>query len=85
MEYALQPRLHVYGGGLFRYGWENNTDASIWIVGAKFKRLDVGLSYDVNLSSLHKATNCRGAFEVSVTYLSPTWKSTNVKIPCERI
>ncbi len=85
VEYALQPRLHVYGGGLFRYGWENNTDASIWIVGAKFKRLDVGLSYDVNLSSLHKATNCRGAFEVSVTYLSPTWKSTNVKIPCERI
>lgn len=85
IEYALQPSLHIYGGALFRYGWEKNYDASVWVVGAKYKRLDIGLSYDINLSSLHKATNCRGAFEVSVTYLSPTWKSTKVKIPCERI
>ena len=85
LEYVLQPQLHIYGGTLFRYGWEKNYDASVWIVGAKYKRFDIGLSYDINLSSLHKATNCRGAFEVSVTYLSPTWKSTKVKIPCERI
>ena len=85
VDYAVQKDLSVYGGTLFRYGWAKNYDASVWIVGAKYKRFDIGVSYDINVSSLREATNLRGAFEVSLTYLSPSWKSKEVKIPCDRI
>lgn len=85
VDYELSESTILYGGPLFRYGWSKNFDASIFTIGTKYKRFDIGLSYDVNVSSLREATNFRGAFEVSVTYLSPSWKSTKVKIPCERI
>ncbi len=85
VDYELNESTILYGGPLFRYGWSKNFDASIITVGAKYKRFDFGLSYDVNVSSLRQATDFRGALELSVTYLSPSWKSTKVKIPCERI
>lgn len=85
VDYELNESTILYGGPLFRYGWSKNFDASIFTVGTKYKRFDIGLSYDVNVSSLREATDFRGAFEVSVIYLSPSWKSLKVKIPCERI
>lgn len=84
VDYVFKKDFIVYGGTLFRYGFSKNYDASIWIVGAKYKRFNIGASYDINVSSLHEATNCRGAFEVSLTYLTPSWKRSKVKIPCER-
>ncbi|MCQ2605107.1 MAG: PorP/SprF family type IX secretion system membrane protein [Bacteroidales bacterium] len=75
----------LYGGTLFRYGFSKNYDASIWTLGMKYKRFNIGVSYDLNVSQLREATNFRGAFEVTMTYLSPSWKSKKVAIPCERI
>lgn len=85
VEYELKKRVRPYVGTLFRYGLSENFDASVWILGLKYNRFDIGLSYDINVSSLRNATNKRGAFEVSLTYLTPSWKSSKVKIPCERI
>lgn len=85
LSYALQKQISLYGGTLFRYGWAKNYDASAWIVGAKIKQFDIGFSYDINISSLREATNLRGAFEVTLTYLSPSWKSTKLQIPCNRL
>ncbi|MCQ2960373.1 MAG: PorP/SprF family type IX secretion system membrane protein [Bacteroidales bacterium] len=84
VDYNLAKKTSVYFGTLFRYGFEKNYDASIWILGAKINRFDIGCSYDINLSSLKEATNNRGAFEISLTYLTPSWKKTKSKIPCER-
>ena len=85
VEYSVKKKISPYVGTLFRYGFSENYDASIWIIGAKMNRFDVGISYDINVSSLRDATKKRGAFEVSLTYLTPSWKSSKVKIPCERI
>lgn len=84
-QYQIQKDFSVYGGTLFRYGFSKNYDASVWIVGTRIKRFDIGLSYDINVSALRTATNCRGALEVSLTYLSPSWQSSKIAIPCERL
>lgn len=75
----------IYAGTLFRYGWEKNYDASIWIAGVKFYGFDLGFSYDINLSTLSEATNHRGAFEVSLIYISSSTKPTKIQIPCDRL
>lgn len=74
----------VYGGTLFRYGWSENYDASIWIIGTKFNNFDLGLSYDINVSSLSEATNYRGAFEISLIYITSSTKPDKIQIPCDR-
>ncbi len=85
LQQSVHDNLSLYGGTLFRYGMSTNYDASIWTLGTKYKRLSVGLSYDINVSPLRQATKLRGAFEVTLTYLSPSWKSKKIAIPCERI
>jgi len=74
----------VYVGTLFRYGWEKNYDASSWILGIIYKNVNVGFSYDINISSLQEATNNRGAWEISLVYISPSTKLNKIQIPCDR-
>ncbi len=75
---------YVYGGLLFRNGIKRNNDAAIAIIGAQFARLNVGVSYDVNVSDLQFATGNRGGFEVSIIYIAPSTLLQNVSIPCDR-
>ena len=75
----------VYAGAMFRYGWNGTFDASSAIVGVKWKNFDLGFSYDINVSSLKKATNMRGAWEVSLIYISRSTKPSKIKIPCDRL
>jgi len=84
----------VYAGAMFRYGWKPSKDsiikagtfdASSVIVGVKWKNFDLGFSYDINVSALKNATNMRGAWEVSLIYISRNTKPTKIKIPCDRL
>jgi len=75
----------IFVGTLFRYGWSKNYDASSWIAGAQVKNYRVGVSYDVNISSLSEATKYRGAFELSIIYITKSSKPTKIKIPCDRL
>lgn len=75
----------IFAGTLFRYGWGKNYDASSWIVGAQIKNYRAAISYDVNISSLSEATNYRGAFELSIIYITESTKPTKIKIPCDRL
>jgi len=86
LEYDLPSKSFktVYGGTLLRYGWNNNLDASSWIVGLIWKNINVGFSYDINVSSLKAATNNRGAWEISLIYISPSTKPDKIRIPCDR-
>ena len=74
----------VYAGAMFRYGWSGTFDATSAVVGLKWKNFDCGFSYDVNVSSLSTATKMRGAWEVSLIYISRNTKPTKIKIPCDR-
>ena len=60
------------------------TDAAIITAGINLKNIDVGLSYDVNVSSLQTATKSKGAFEISLTYTAPSTRLVKIKIPCDR-
>lgn len=75
---------YLYGGLQFRNGIKRNNDAAIAIIGAQFRRMNVGLSYDVNISDLKAATNNKGGFEVSLIYIGPSTLLQNISIPCDR-
>lgn len=54
---------NVYFGGYYRLG-----DAVNLLVGGEYKKVRLGLSYDVNISTLNTATNSKGGFEISLGY-----------------
>jgi len=54
----------LYVGGYYRVD-----DAVIAMVGIEYKSVRLGISYDINTSSLQTATNDKGAFELSLNYI----------------
>ena len=74
----------IYVGVDVRDGFNRNGDAFIASMGLSWSDFRFGLSYDVNYSSLDKATNNRGAIEFSVVYISPSSAIKKITIPCDR-
>ena len=62
----------------------NKADAMIFALGINFKNMDVGISYDVNISPLQVASNGAGALEFSLIYRSKSTVPNKVAIPCDR-
>ncbi|RMG76790.1 MAG: type IX secretion system membrane protein PorP/SprF [Bacteroidetes bacterium] len=60
-------------------------DAAAIIVGAKIQNLDIGISYDFNVSSLSSVSNGRGAWEFSIIYTAPSTLLQKITVPCERL
>ena len=60
--------LSISGGMVYRY-----KDAMIPTVKLNTSKLSMGLSYDTNVSSLKQASNYRGGFEMTLSYLA-FWK-----------
>ncbi len=76
------PVKKLYAINLYRLNPERNIDAIIIGGGVKFSKLDVGISYDINVSSLHQATNFNGAFEISLIYTGSGSSAKSVVEPC---
>jgi type IX secretion system PorP/SprF family membrane protein len=57
-------KRNLYGGV-----WYRNQDALIASVGMDYNQWHVGLSYDINTSTLEVASDNRGGLELSVTYI----------------
>ena len=75
----------IYLGLFYRHGIDRTFDALIPSGGFKYKKFDIGLSYDVNLSSLSSGTNSRkGTFEFSAIYTGASTMPKKVFIPCDR-
>lgn len=74
----------VFFGPLFRSGISRNSDAFIAIFGVNFLQLDLGISYDVNISTLKSSTRNRGAFEFSLIYTGMTTRVAKITTPCDR-
>ena len=56
-------------------------DALTFMGMIELNRVSFGLSYDVTTSSLTRANNSRGAFELSVLYYHPEHRRSRVKCP----
>ena len=76
------PVKKLYALNLYRLNPERNIDAIIIGGGVKFSKLDVGISYDINVSSLHQATNFNGAFEISLIYTGAGSRPKSAVEPC---
>ena len=76
----------VYFGMHYRHGIQRIFDAVIPTFGTKYKKFDIGLSYDVNLSSLSadSYSNRKGSFELSLIYTGASTLPKKILIPCER-
>ena len=58
-------------------------DALIIMVGSEFKNTCLTLSYDVNYSKLHVASNLRGGFEIALRYIIDRPKPERIRTsPC---
>ncbi|MDF2435991.1 MAG: hypothetical protein K0Q95_367 [Bacteroidota bacterium] len=74
----------VFAGIYYRHGVKRILDAAIPVVGCRFKRMDLGFSYDVNVSSLSDNVKRRSTFEVSLIYTAPSSKPKFTALPCDR-
>ncbi|MGH2644794.1 MAG: type IX secretion system membrane protein PorP/SprF, partial [Chitinophagaceae bacterium] len=53
-------------------------------VGMEVNNLHIGLSYDINVSTLRPASNYRGGFELSLIYIYQKPNSKNKVINCPK-
>jgi type IX secretion system PorP/SprF family membrane protein len=71
--------FYLLGGYNYRY-----KDASVVYIGARKNNYIAKIAYDANTSSLKDASNYKGAFEISFTYLAKPAKSKEVR-HCPRL
>lgn len=71
-------------GGFFRHGVVRELDALYPVIGTTYKRFDIGLSYDINISELSAHVKRVRSFELSVIYTQPSSKLKYRIIPCTR-
>lgn len=86
-------------GGAYSTGFLSNTDrqteihAGLWIrvgdavipyIGAEFNQLRIGISHDINLSGLSRASYARGGSELSIIYTGGKKDPLNKKINCPK-
>lgn len=74
----------IEGGVFWRTGIKRESDGGQVYLGYGFKAYKVGVSYDLNTSSLHTATSYRGGFEVSFIYTALNTRLKKTEVPCER-
>ena len=64
------------------------SDAFILLTGVKYQNWNVCLTYDMNTSKLHPASNYKGGFELSIIYVNkiiPGKNNLPVLLPCIRL
>jgi type IX secretion system PorP/SprF family membrane protein len=83
--YSIQktgiPVKKIYTVTMVRINPMSNFDAFILGCGLNLTNFDVGLTYDINISPLSKATNFNGAFEISLVYTGGSVKKS-IAEPC---
>jgi type IX secretion system PorP/SprF family membrane protein len=70
---------NVYMGAWYRFD-----DAIIPYIGLEFGELHIGVSYDVNTSSLKPASNVRGGGEISLIYIRKPVDPNTKKLNCPK-
>jgi len=60
---------NLYFQSLYFGSWNRWNDAIILKTGTDYQNINIGISYDINISKLTKASNGRGGFEFSMAYI----------------
>ncbi len=82
LRFGFEPNLGFSNAFYLGAHWRNK-DAFVALVGLEYNNLNIGVSYDVNTSSLKPASNNRGGFELSLIYIIKKVKPLNgIKLPC---
>jgi type IX secretion system PorP/SprF family membrane protein len=76
------PVKKIYAMNLYRINPVRNIDAIILGGGIKFSKIDIGISYDINISSLSNATNYNGAFEIAIIFTGGGQRLRSGVEPC---
>jgi len=76
VKYTLVDKLGEYRA-LYAGLWYRAKDAGIISIGMDYQQWFVGVSYDVNFSSLIPASRARGGIEIAVRYILHRLKTTN--------
>lgn len=79
-----KPINEVFAGIYARTGINRNTDAISPVIGFQYMQWRFGMSYDINISDLSKASDKRGAFELSLIYRAANSVPKHTAIPCDR-
>ncbi|HKR04210.1 MAG TPA: PorP/SprF family type IX secretion system membrane protein [Bacteroidia bacterium] len=69
--------IALYGGL-----WMRSKDAIFPSIGLDYNELNLGFSYDINTSDLKRASNNKGAYEISLTYIIKKVKRMVIHPPC---
>jgi type IX secretion system PorP/SprF family membrane protein len=77
VKYTLVNRLSKYRA-VYAGIWYRTLDAAYLTVGMDYQQWFVGLSYDMNFSTLTKASRVRGGFEIAVRYILFRFKPKKV-------
>jgi len=77
VKYTLINRLSKYRA-VYAGLWYRTVDAAYITVGMDYQQWFVGLSYDMNFSTLTKASRARGGFEVAVRYIMFRFKPKKI-------
>jgi len=86
IEKELNPTgiTKIWAGVFYRHGVVRNVDAIYPVVGVSYKNFDLGLSYDVNLSTLSQNVKRVRSAELSLIYTAPSSKLKYRMVPCTR-
>ncbi len=76
------PVKKLFAVTMFRLNPMRDIDAIIFGGGAEFLNFNLGLTYDFNISPLHRATNFNGAFEISFIYKGRNDAKKSSSQPC---
>ncbi len=77
VKYTLINRLSKYRA-VYAGVWYRTIDAAYLTVGMDYQQWFVGLSYDMNFSTLTKASRARGGFEIAVRYILVRFKPKKI-------
>ncbi len=88
VEYVLSKSTFftnsVFGGFMWRSGFNRNPDAGIATIGMNYSHYTIGFSYDITFSGLKTAVDYKGAFELALIYRARNSRLGKKIIPCER-
>ena len=79
----LNADLALLLGLAFR-GGTVNSDAAMAVIGANYKRIEFGFSFDFNMSTLSKDTPRKSVWEISLVYTTPSRNIPKSTINCDR-
>jgi hypothetical protein len=78
----MDDPVNFYAGLWARFT-RNTTDAVIPYVGLDYSNFNLGVTYDVNVSSLRTGSQSRGGIEISLIYIKKP-SDGHKGVPCPR-